>query len=395
MKCPSCFLLLLFICFAFGKQNPPFIPQVFAATTLTVEVEDSIVNSKVKSSIYYDASNNRTRVDSLGLTYNFSRSEIYRGDVGEYYLISYWGNGKDLCIEVQAPHTLPYILEIPVLAKFSGYDKIDGVTVSVWKHTTQIFYINSANNYPVRIITGTPINFQKVDFISFVPGNQDESLFEVSRSLNCTKAIYPGRNKIMTKEELVKHLTFKPSTENNKHIPIDSKRQVNPADIIAIGQEIWQIIVDNKPSADVNTLSNGVIPDGASFSDMSGWQQYSWNPFEWKWTNLYGITVVDFQWSFDWNCNGTYGPNNVGQYIMNAGGFPQSIDVAWGYTVNVNGQILTPLNIGTQDQPIAQITTIITMQISTIIQTNQQSCQVNMNGDCTSAMVHCDQYQQF
>jgi len=243
-------------------------------------------------------------------------------------------------------------------------------------------------------LIGTGKAFNKIDFKFFNPGEQDDSYFQVPQ-LNCTAAMFPGKSEMMTREELENYLSFKPIPSgrplNMTIVKRDQVEFIDPSDIVAIGQQIWQIIVDNKPSSTVNSLSNGVIPDGAGFGDMSGWQQNSWNPWEWKWTNVYGVTVVDYTWSFDWQCAGQY-TGGIGQYIQNAGAFPKSIDVAWGYTVDVDGQILQPANIGTQDQPIAEITVYQTMKISTIIKTSSQSCKVNLNGDCSTAILFCDQY---
>jgi len=374
-------------------QSPPQFPTQFFATAVSLTNEAGVFVSKVESRVYYDAPNNRSRVDSWGQLFSVNRTEIYVGDENQYVLIRYMEDAS-MCVEVSAPSTIPFIFALSPQAKYTGDETIKGIVCSVWNHGVKTTFVNKATGYPVRIIIGSSKAFKRVDFASFSPGPQDDSHFVIPQ-LNCTHAKLPGKSEMMTREQLENYLTFKPLPSGkpiNMTLVKNPKRQdINPADIIAIGEKIWQIIVDNKPSSTVNTLSNGVIPDGAGFGDMSNWQQNTWNPWEWKWTNLYGVTVVDYTWSFDWQCGGQY-TGGIGQYIQNAGAFPQNIDVAWGYTVNVDGQILQPANIGTQDQPIAQITVYQTMKISTIIKTDSQSCKVNLNGDCSSALLFCDQY---
>jgi len=210
--------------------------------------------------------------------------------------------------------------------------------------------------------------------------------------------------KKLTKPELEEYLDIKPvmveitppggKAFSDLSDPIHNEtvvaRAIDPATIIAVGKQVWQIIVDNKPSATVNTPNNGVIPQGAGFNDLAGWAQYSWQPWQWKWSNLYGVTVVDFQWSFDWNCRGNY--RGIGKYIQNAGAFPKKIDVAWGYTVSVDAQMLQPSNIGTQQSPVAAVTFYMTMKINTVIKSASQSCKVVLQGDCGNILIFCDQY---
>jgi len=373
-------------------QIPQF-PLQFYASVISVTEEGGVIGSKVVSSIYYDAPNNRSRVDSYGLLFSVNRTEIFIGELNEYFLIRYTDT-VPLCVEISAPSNIPFIFGISSEAKYSGDSTINGVSCSVWNHGVKTTFVSKATGYPVRIIIGSPKAFKRVDFKAFIPGPQDDSHFETPQ-LNCTAAMFPGKSEMMTREELENYLTFKPIPSgrpiNMTRVKRNNVEFIDPSDIVAIGEQIWQIIVDNKPSSDVNTLSNGVLPDGAGFGDMSSWQQNSWNPWEWKWTNVYGVTVVDYTWSFDWQCGGQY-TGGIGQYIQNAGAFPKNIDVAWGYTVNVDGQILQPANIGTHDQPIAEITVYQTMKISTIIKTDSQSCKVNLNGDCSSALLFCDQY---
>jgi len=299
-----------------------------------------------------------------------------------------------MCVEVKTPGSIPWILEVPASATFKGYLTVNGVSAGLWQDDTISIYVNKGTGLPVRVLQGTPQSYTRLDFLSFQIGAIGESVFNLPVS-NCPKAFLPGGLEIMNRQELENYLTIRPNSPRMPPTSADipkEKRQINPADIIAIGTKIWQIVVDNRPNATVDTLVNAVLPKGASFGDMAGWKQGTWQPWEWLWKNGFGLTVVDYKWSFDWQCQGAYGDQSIGQYIQNSGAFPVGISVSWGYNVNVEAQILSPANIGSQSNPIAEITALQTMKISTVLKTESQSCKVNLNGDCTSAFLFCDQY---
>jgi len=336
--------------------------------------------------------------------FEMNTTTIFRGDLQQEILIR--TDSVQMCVVVSAPPILPYILSVPSDAVYSGDTLINEVVVSIWQDSavdeTSSYYFNNATGQLVRILIGNSNSYTQIDYLSMIPGPVSKSAFDIPKGLNCSEAKVEG--KLLSKPELEHYLDIKPDwismnptspkpmaefTEKVHNNETLAKR-VDPATIIMIGKQIWQIIVDNKPSSTVNTNSNAVIPQGAGFTDMSGWKQYAWQPFQWRWTNPYGITVVDFQWSFDWNCQGNY--RGVGKYIQNAGAFPKAINVAWGYTVSVDAQMLQPTNIGTQKNPVAAVTFYMTMKISTIIKTASQSCKAVLQGDCGSILIFCDQY---
>jgi len=336
-------------------------------------------------------------VDEL---FGVNNTEIFRGDLGLDIFLTAPG-----CFVVGAPSVLPEVLQLPSGVKFMGTQDIRGQLTSVWviKDTVETitYYLNNVTNAPVRIVSANAKSSKTIEFMTFKQQMPEKSAFDVAAKYNCTKVTSPHTGVMMTKEELVKHFTFKPEfslpLKAPVHQPMNSTNTTNvslriiPVVLIEVGKIVWKVIEDNRPSLDVKTLSNGVVPEGSTFSDMSGWQFSYYKNFQWKSTNGFGMTVVDFQWDFNWNCNGDY--NGIGKYIRNAGAFPKSITVGWGYTVAVDAQMLEPLNIGTQQNPIASATIMLTMKISTIVKTTTQGCKVIMQGDCSSNLVYCDLYE--
>jgi len=304
-----------------------------------------------------------------------------------------------MCVIVSAPAILPYILAVPTDAVYTGDSVSNGRLISAWQvrtiGETESYFFDNATSTLVQILIGSEKQYTQLDYVGLYVGPTPNQYFSIPSGLNCSKAMVDGKH--ITKEELEKHLTMTPKFSTLQPAPKKegnhtAEKRIDPATVIAVGKQVWQIIVDNKPVVDVNTPYNGVIPQGATFTDLAGWRQSMWQPWQWHWTNLYGVTVVDYQWSFDWNCNGNY--RGVGHYIQNAGAFPKSINVAWGYKVSVDAQMLQPSNIGTHDNPIAATTFYMTMKINTVIKSSSQSCKVVLQGDCGNILIFCDQYSK-
>jgi len=165
------------------------------------------------------------------------------------------------------------------------------------------YFLAKDTNAPVRIVTGTADDYTQIDYLDFQPGPIDISSFFPPEGYNCTRANLPGTSRLMTRPQLEDYFNIKPVFVGPVQDPIEVIRpsnsnnhttatRIDPATVIAIGKQIWQVIVDNKPSSTVNTLSNGVVPAGANWGDFAGWRQYSWQPWGWSWKNVYGVEVL-------------------------------------------------------------------------------------------------------
>jgi hypothetical protein len=303
---------------------------------------------------------------------------------------------------------MPYVLNLPDNIVHIGDDQIHQIDVSVWTCSdclpVTVYYLNKDNNYPVRVVQGNvKDSYEQVDFDEFTPLVElNDTYFDIPS--NCQNASFPNSKRLMTREELHKWFSFKPAMgfQKSPALVFEMKKlnishglnalnkRIDPSQIIAVGTQLWQIIKDNAPTTSVNTLSNGAIPANTLWTEFAGWGSATYGPWTWGWTNGFGAQVVDFEWSFDWNCKGNW--KGVGQYVQNAGAFPRKIDVGWGYNVAVDGQILQPTNLGSLQAPVAGIQIYVTMKISTALSTQTQGCKMQVQGDCNAAKIFCDQY---
>ncbi|MAF90759.1 MAG: hypothetical protein CL674_05735 [Bdellovibrionaceae bacterium] len=150
----------------------------------------------------------------------------------------------------------------------------------------------------------------------------------------------------------------------------DPKIQKSPisviGDFISIGAKIWKIIEANRPVVDINTNYYSVLPKTVSSpSELSGWSKPEQRTFMITYENLFGMEVVKFVYRVFYSHSGSL--NGKGAYIANAGIIPTHLELAWGYNFTAFNQISLPTNIGSKDQPIANIEMSLNWSIETVV----------------------------
>jgi len=301
------------------------------------------------------------------------------------------------CYYLVAPSIMKEKLQIRENSTFIKEENVNGESCYLWMYVAVneaiSYYLKKSDMTPLRIVLESGDFVTTIDFITFKRMIPDNSVFEVKSGIVCENAKIEGI-KNPTREDIERYFDSVPSLTNPnvpKEDEMDLKTSIDPATLILIGKTLWAIIKENKPEANLETNLNAVIPKGTTWTDMAGWRQNKWPGWQWTLVNGFGATTVDYKWSFNFLCNGNY--QNIGKYIENAGAFPMDLQVAWGYSVNVKGQVLNPFNYGTVKDPIAGLTLSMTMDSNTVIKKITQTCIVNLLGDCSSQVVSCNGYK--
>lgn len=92
--------------------------------------------------------------------------------------------------------------------------------------------------------------------------------------------------------------------------------------------------------------------------------------------------------AWDTSYGGSY--NGKGQYVTQAGPVVGRIDVSWGYTLDVDVNAFSPLNVGTLSDPISQIDVSIRAVTSTVLKNTVQNCRARFVGNGNINIVNCD-----
>ena len=142
--------------------------------------------------------------------------------------------------------------------------------------------------------------------------------------------------------------------------------------MIKIGAKIWKIIEANKPVVNVETKVAHALPFNVKcWMDLENWQMPKSYKYNVKYTNLFGIDVVNFTFRVLYTYGATY--DGHGQYLSNVSIHPAELDVAWGYTFNSKVETGRLINLGTKLDPVAGMELKLNWQIATPLKDSQSS----------------------
>ncbi|HLE10104.1 MAG TPA: hypothetical protein VI754_02545 [Bacteriovoracaceae bacterium] len=155
---------------------------------------------------------------------------------------------------------------------------------------------------------------------------------------------------------------------------------VNPLDqviaeiekLLAIGQKIWKIIENGRPVINTSYIpAVKVIPkvvsedSRATFDSMDNWSEPKYKKYALIYKNLYGMSVVNFQYIVHFEYDGQY--EGKGHYLNAVSITVSNISVLWGYKFDVETELIGISNRGTNENPIAAATLKITHKVETSI----------------------------
>lgn len=135
---------------------------------------------------------------------------------------------------------------------------------------------------------------------------------------------------------------------------------------ITLGQKVWQVIVDNKPVANVSTQRVSVLPMAQQdWAQMESWQGPAVKSFTIEAKNLYGATVMSHRYTVAFNYGGKY--NGTGNFLANATIIPTEVSVSWGFTLNSQVEVGTVLNVATKANPTAAVDMQVAWKMDSVL----------------------------
>lgn len=156
--------------------------------------------------------------------------------------------------------------------------------------------------------------------------------------------------------------------------------------IFNTGKQVWEIIKENQPVVDVKYDYANALPSGVrGASELDGWSGLQYQSFHVWGENGFGVKVYDLTYTVVHQYGGNY--NGKGRYLETVSVIPQNLDVMWGYTFNFNTSKISVTNVGTKDDPVANIVMELTMKISTVVQKHEERVIFDIRGDSSEAKV--------
>ena len=138
--------------------------------------------------------------------------------------------------------------------------------------------------------------------------------------------------------------------------------------IVNIASKIWNMIVDGKPVAGVDTKYACALPAGVSSpSELSGWSKPKTYLMSFYFENVYGIDVIKVSYQVTYVYGGSY--KGKGKYLAAVWAIPVNVEVMWGFSFNMYAYVPTEtvVNVGTSKNPIAALQLRISWSASSIL----------------------------
>lgn len=153
--------------------------------------------------------------------------------------------------------------------------------------------------------------------------------------------------------------------------PIDQAGSVIKVarDLVALGEDLYRLVVKGRPSNTTNYSPISVIPrinnEPVDLLETENWTMPIKKTYEVSWKNLYGVEVVYFRYSVYFSYNGSY--DGKGKYLTSVQVLPEQVKTLWGYDFTATMKLGGIQNNGTRANPVAAATVLIEYTIATVL----------------------------
>ena len=192
-----------------------------------------------------------------------------------------------------------------------------------------------------------------------------------------TRKIRSGRPSEKTLREL--HQQF---SEEVSSRPFQwNEQSQDPMSIAEFALKVWEIIQDNKAVLNVSTVNVKALPYLAKdhWEALTGWKPEHGVEYSLEIKNLYGITVVDLNYEVRLIYGGSV--KGAGRYIASARVVPKSVNVLWGFNLDVSIQEVAVQNLRTEANPFASIVLEVGMNYGSIMKRTSETMTYRLNAD--------------
>ena len=150
--------------------------------------------------------------------------------------------------------------------------------------------------------------------------------------------------------------------------------------IVNLAKKIFDIIKENQPVIDVTTTYANAVPEGIThWSQLSGWSEPAATRYRLSAKNLYGVEVIDCQFTVIRQHSGSY--RGKGRFLNAVTVEPGHLSAAWGYRLGLKFEAPSVANVGTNEDPVASMIAQVTWSIATVLKHDQGTNVWHLRGD--------------
>jgi hypothetical protein len=154
--------------------------------------------------------------------------------------------------------------------------------------------------------------------------------------------------------------------------------------LIALGKKIWPIIEAGKPVVNVNIGAPiSVLPrsedgDAIAFYNMDSWNMPMAKTYKVEYKNGFGMNVIAFDYTVNFQYGGKY--QGAGAYITGLNVQASNTTVSWGFDFDAKSQLMSIVNHGSLEEPVAGATIRIDYTAKSILRQISTSESFHVNG---------------
>ncbi|MBC7395856.1 MAG: hypothetical protein H7333_00310 [Bdellovibrionales bacterium] len=171
-----------------------------------------------------------------------------------------------------------------------------------------------------------------------------------------------------------------PSTDNP--IDINPSIKIGGVDLdtfITLGGKVWDFIVNNKPTADYQIFKSSIVPSGITdWTQLQGWKRPVAKIYRVEFKNLRGAVAGSFDYRITFVAGGSY--NGKGKYLGEISFVPLNIKLNTDRSLMVRAELSTPLNFGSEQDPVAGAQMIVTWSSPTTLRYQMNSASLFIYG---------------
>lgn len=150
--------------------------------------------------------------------------------------------------------------------------------------------------------------------------------------------------------------------------------------ITNVGKQVWKVIQDNAPVADIQYDYATALPRGiASAGELDGFSDLTFESWRLHGKNVFGGTVYDVTYTLVHQYGGSY--QGKGKYLATVSVLPSNVEVLWGYTVNMKVATISTLNVGTVEDPVGSAALEMTFNVKTVMKNSTTTTLFQFRGD--------------
>jgi len=155
---------------------------------------------------------------------------------------------------------------------------------------------------------------------------------------------------------------------------------VSLSQLITLGEQIWKYVLDNRPSAQYQTIKTSIVPKGiTSWSELSEWKMPVVKVYRVEFKNILGAASGGFDYRISFVPGGSY--KGKGKFLGNITFMPLNIQLNTGRTLDVKAELSDPLNYGTTSNPVAGAQLLVSWSTPTLTHYQMDSAEYNISGD--------------